>query len=966
MQEPAENRTHSRPGLETVEKMQRRAAIERIREEAIVPVLEQLGATCAGGRRWRCWNKAAHAHGDRQPSATLYGAWFKCRAPQCGVEGDVFAMLQRAHNLSFPEAGTRAAAAAGLEWPSLGDRGAAASEEAVIEHHVAATLRQLAEWWASGSTRHERAREYWRGAAPERLRALVDELQIGWARGNPVEIAKRLAAGLPEAVRRTVLQRCHIYKTDDFTEARPLSKVFYAMCKGRGLSIPITDGAGRVVDIAVRRFLGDDDVAAGKPKVLKLTADLHPWGLGAGAGRPLLLVEGEGDRVAVMAATDDVAPVAVGTSLMTESGARHVRRLRQVMRRGGRVYIGLDDDVAGDAAAGPLAVALPGAYVARWGGAKDARDALAAGRLDVAAALAAAVPCSECRPFTVAERPWAWPEMPEHWTMDGGGLAVERWVAKEKAWVWSTVAPLPIWPVALTRDAESGTIDMTVAWAAGGRVRFGLLRRADALSGNVLQLADRGAPITDGNKAAVAKWLLAAEIAWRLPELERVRRLGWHGETLVLGDRCVGPRQYLPSSTDGEMQRVMSAVARRGSREEWRGVIGEAWEMSDLAVFVLSAAAASPFLGRLGVQDSFILHMWGRGRSSVGKTTLGLLALSLWMRPTAGKENWSATATKVESMLAALSAFPLLLDEKGQARSDAGAGSLVYMIGNRRGMGKKPVSNPRFRQAEWHNLVLSTGERMIAGARAFEGQRVRCLEFEEPPFPEGQKEYVERAAAVVERSHGWASDWAAAADLGPWVEKARAVMGERGGAGGRLANLGAAIAAAGANFAHFYGLDPQKAVRIVVQMIEKQVSERVVEGDYVSRALSELMSHVAETRLFYTDAAPAGHRHGTIEHDPEGPENENRTKGRLAIFPARLHRALEELGYDDAAGLTRAWAAAGILEREGRHLQGRVRVKGARQRAYVFPFEGIREYVQFFPPEDLAGEHVPDDAGDDA
>lgn len=956
----------------------RRGQIERIREAALEPVLASLGGAPATGRKWHCWNKEAHKHADRKAAAIVRGAWFRCYG--CGVQGDAFALLMQARTMTFPEAGRTAARLAGLEWPELGGDEERISDEAAVERAAAGALRRLADWWATGNKRYEAAAAYWAGADAERLRRVVDDMDIGWARahrpGGPAEMVERLGAEIPEALRRRALQAAGILKRPEaWDEKRPIAAAFYAMCMGGGVTMPVTEG-GRVVDIVCRRFLTAAEAAEGRPKVLKLTAGLHPWGLDDVRGRAIVLVEGEGDRVAVAAAADDVAPVSVGTQLVGgttghggEDGDRWLRRLRGYQERGGRVYIGLDDDEAGDRAAGAFAIALPGAYIVRWGG-NDAREALAAGRLNVGAAIAGAETAATLRPH----RAVAWPDAPGRYKLVDGALLLETWNQNKGEYVPLPVAPRPIWPAGITRDAETGAMDMTVAWQGTG-VRYAVIPRADALSGNILRLADLGAPISDANKKMVSKWLLEAETAWRLPELERVRRLGWHGGTCVLGDRSIGERRLLPSTADLELARIMAAVRREGSRDEWLSVVRDAWDASDVAVFALSAAAASPLLPRLGVRDSFILHLWAHAKSSVGKTTLALLALSLWMRPSRGRESWNLTATKLETMAHALSAFPYLLDEVGQRRSDKQLGDLLYVIGNRRGAGKKPVSNPRFRAAEWHNIVFSTGERMLTAVGAFEGQRVRALEVAEAPFAPGSQDLVRRIADVAERSYGWASEWLEAALapeglLSTWHDAAKAAVGDQGGVGGRLTDLGAAITAAGAHFANHFGLDAAKPARVVPAMIAKQVAERADEGDYVTRALQELLSNVSETRLYYTDAAPAGHRYGAILHEKPAEDAEfverndsiapKQAPGMLAVFPSRLHRALTELGYADVNGLVRSWAAAGIIRRDGVHLQGKVRVKGGRFRAYIFPFEAIAEHVKFNPPDDLEGQFEED------
>lgn len=291
----------------------------------------------------------------------------------------------------------------------------------------------------------------------------------------------------------------------------------------------------------------------------------------------------------------------------------------------------------------------------------------------------------------------------------------------------------PLWVSANTRDEADNGHGYLVefknrsgnvrAWAAPAAL-FGGDRHDWAV-----RLRDMGLRM---DVSARARNLVGQYIDSRMPAawVTSTSRTGWHGDTFVLPSRCIAPsagaangRRYVYQG-DGALDDTFS---RRGTLADWQRWVAAPCVGNTRMVFAVSCALAGPMVSLLGLKTGGF-HV--TGETSLGKTTVLLVAGSVWGRPESFKQQWRATDSGVESVAVQHSDGLLVLDEIGQADGRL-VGETVYMLANQAEKIRGTRTLVPRRRRTWCLLFLSSGEHSLAehiaqaGKKPQEGQLVR-------------------------------------------------------------------------------------------------------------------------------------------------------------------------------------------------------------------------------------------------
>jgi putative DNA primase/helicase len=261
------------------------------------------------------------------------------------------------------------------------------------------------------------------------------------------------------------------------------------------------------------------------------------------------------------------------------------------------------------------------------------------------------------------------------------------------------------------------------------------------LAGDGAQLREKllglGLMIASG---ATARAALTEYITSAVPydRLRTVARIGWHAigdrATFVLPDAAFGNPDdervlLLPSS-------VLSDQGYRvgGDFAGWKTEVASLARGSTRLIFALSAAVAAALLY---VRDAESGGFHIVGPSSIGKTTLLIIAGSVWggggIRGYI--KRWRATDNGLEALAAAHCDTLLPLDEIGQLVPEVAAAS-AYMLGNNGAKHRAGRTGEGRATAEWRIFFLSSGEvdlaaKMAEAAKARRptaGQQVRVAD----------------------------------------------------------------------------------------------------------------------------------------------------------------------------------------------------------------------------------------------
>jgi uncharacterized protein (DUF927 family) len=206
---------------------------------------------------------------------------------------------------------------------------------------------------------------------------------------------------------------------------------------------------------------------------------------------------------------------------------------------------------------------------------------------------------------------------------------------------------------------------------------------------------------------------------------------GWHKEVFVLPSTTIGIGDQKYRFEASSIQ--MDSFETSGTLDQWKEQIGSYLSGNDLLTFTSCLAFCGPILPLVGA-DPFGVHI--HGASSIGKSSISVIASSIWGNPTAKKGcvvQWNGTANGFEFKARELNHYFLVLDEIGAGR-DADLGKVIYMLGNGIGKVRGSVDETTRKQGSWRLPWLSTGEKKVSevlgesGKDSTAGHEVRMIE----------------------------------------------------------------------------------------------------------------------------------------------------------------------------------------------------------------------------------------------
>lgn len=294
----------------------------------------------------------------------------------------------------------------------------------------------------------------------------------------------------------------------------------------------------------------------------------------------------------------------------------------------------------------------------------------------------------------------------------------------------------PFQVLAETRDTQGTNWGVLLAWHDhDGRLHRHALARA-TLAGDGADarrvLMDGGLYVSSqrGAREKLNTYLATVRVKERA---RAVTRIGWHDRTFVLPDDVIGDSggEMMILQTPGP---ISHEFHQQGTLEEWQQAIALPALGNSRLVTALSAAFAAPLL-HLTDQESGGIHF--RGASSIGKSTMLLVAASVWGGGGVKGyvRQWRATDNGLEAVARHHCDALLCLDELSQVEAKA-AGQAAYMLANGTGKSRAQVTGDARACAEWRLLFLSSGEISLAdklaedgrGRKVMAGQEVRVID----------------------------------------------------------------------------------------------------------------------------------------------------------------------------------------------------------------------------------------------
>jgi len=283
---------------------------------------------------------------------------------------------------------------------------------------------------------------------------------------------------------------------------------------------------------------------------------------------------------------------------------------------------------------------------------------------------------------------------------------------------------------ALTRDADGINWGRVLEFKDADQVVRCWTMPMELLGGNGDELAKEllrlGLRISPGSsiRRLLVEYITNAETAERA---RCVLRTGWHEQCFVLPHKVFGSvNETVLLQSDNH---ISSEYCSSGSLIEWQEHIASLCVGNSRLIFSASLAFAAPLL-KIARVESGGFHL--RGQSSTGKTTVLLVAASIW----GGKnyvQNWRATDNGLEGLAAQHNDTLLILDELSQI-DPKHAGEVAYMLANGQGKARASKSGSTKQRLNWRLIFLSSGEislasHMLEAGKSFRaGQEVRMVD----------------------------------------------------------------------------------------------------------------------------------------------------------------------------------------------------------------------------------------------
>jgi putative DNA primase/helicase len=203
-----------------------------------------------------------------------------------------------------------------------------------------------------------------------------------------------------------------------------------------------------------------------------------------------------------------------------------------------------------------------------------------------------------------------------------------------------------------------------------------------------------------------------------------VSRIGWSGNSFVLPDMVIGPKdgeQLLYQPANDSFQHYWHT---RGTAEEWKENVGSLCRGNSRLVVAVACGFAGPLLALVGSESGGI-HF--HGGSSTGKSTALLVGGSVCGG--GGQlgfvQTWRSTVNGLEVMAEGHNDGTLFLDELAQV-DPHDAAETAYMLGNGQGKSRMTKSIGARKRMTWGLLIVSSGEVTLAEHASSAGKRTRA------------------------------------------------------------------------------------------------------------------------------------------------------------------------------------------------------------------------------------------------
>ena len=286
----------------------------------------------------------------------------------------------------------------------------------------------------------------------------------------------------------------------------------------------------------------------------------------------------------------------------------------------------------------------------------------------------------------------------------------------------------PILPVCLYKNLEDGTNKVKLAFYTKKKWNYIIVDKSTIASSQaIVKLSDAGIKVNSENAKFLVKYLAEIENLNedKIPENTSVSRLGWFNGELI----PYSTKYEVDSVKD--MPNLYEMFGKSGKLENWIEFFKEIRKESISARIAMASSIVSIVLNKIK-QPGFTLHLYGE--SEYGKSVSCMVAQSIFGNPALdGKGigiNFNFTINGLESILNRYNNLPLFVNEMQHQKDAKDYDKILFLVAEGQGKTRSTKTFGMAKQNNWHNVVITNGEKNIIKDNSNAGAYNRCFTYE--------------------------------------------------------------------------------------------------------------------------------------------------------------------------------------------------------------------------------------------
>lgn len=286
----------------------------------------------------------------------------------------------------------------------------------------------------------------------------------------------------------------------------------------------------------------------------------------------------------------------------------------------------------------------------------------------------------------------------------------------------------PIVPVQLYKNIEDGSTKVKLAYYIDKKWDYIIVDKSTISSSQaIIKLSDADIQVNSENAKFLVKYLAEIENMNRniIPKNTSVSRLGWFN-----GELIPYSKKYEVDSVK-DMPNLYEMFSENGKLENWIEFFREIRKNSVVTRIAIASSVVSIMLEKIK-QPGFTLHIYGQ--SEFGKTVSCMVAQSVFGNPAQDSKgigiNFNFTVNGLESALNKFNDIPLFVNEMQHQKDAKDYDKILFLVAEGKGKARSTKTFGMAKQNNWHNVVITNGEKNIIKDNSNAGAYNRCFAYE--------------------------------------------------------------------------------------------------------------------------------------------------------------------------------------------------------------------------------------------